>query len=120
MGAALGCGGVMADLRRCRSGHFSETAAYTLEALEEMNDTARRACLMPTESLFADCEAVCLPPFFAHLGHSGALLWQYKLGTTFPIGTRVRLLDKDGFFALGEVVAAEDSTAIKPIKQFVL
>ena len=44
-----------------------------------------------------------------------------KLKCDFPLGARVRLYDvSNAFFALGEVVEAEDGLAIKAIKTFVL
>lgn len=120
IGSALGCGAVMSALRRTASGQFTETQAITLDALETMDETARKARLQPVESLFVNLPEVILPPFFARLGHCGAMLYQAKLHTAYPCGTRVRLADAAGFFALGEIVEDAQGTAIKPIKQFVL
>ncbi len=120
IGAALGCGAVMSALRRTASGQFTEAQAITPDALEEMDEAARKTRLQPVESLFADLPKVVLPPFFARLGHCGALLYQAKLRTAYPCGTRVRLADAEGFFALGEAVEDAQGAAIKPIKQFVL
>ena len=35
-----------------------------------------------------------------------------------PVGTRLRISDRDGFFAIGEVRRYDEGTAIKPIKRF--
>ncbi len=118
IGAALGCGGVMASLRRAEASGFSLEEAHTLRELEAMTEAEREALLLPVEGLFASCPAVALPPFFARLGRAGAELYQRKLGTDFPLGTRVRLSDGEGFFALGEVRDFPDGSAIKPIKMF--
>lgn len=120
IGAALGCGGVMSSLERTACGHFDASAAVSLADLEAMSEDERAARLIPTEQLFSDCPAVCLPEFFEHLARSGAQIYQRKIGTAFPVLTRVRLYGAQGFFALGEVRDYDDGSAIKPIRQFVI
>jgi tRNA pseudouridine55 synthase len=120
IGAHLGCGGVMSALRRRKSGAFDLSQAITLEALKEMSEDEREAALLPTESLFCELDAIALPPFFARLAHCGVSLYQKKLGLSLPEGTRVRLCDDEGFFALGEARLQENEAMIKPIKQFKL
>ncbi len=118
IGAFLGCGGVMSALRRQKSGAFDLSQSITLEALKEMSESERQNALLPTESLFCDLDAIALPPFFAKLAHCGVSLYQKKLGLSLPDGTRVRLCDDDGFFALGEACTKDGENMIKPIKQF--
>ena len=78
-------------------------------------------CLLPTERLFGDLPVVALSPFFHTLCRNGCEIYQRKIGTNYPVGTRVRLCTVDGvFFAIGEVGEYEDGTAIKAIKIFVL
>lgn len=121
IGAALGAGGVMAALRRVEAGGFSIADCKTLDELEAMESEARLACLRPVEELFSNLEAVRLPDFFRTLCHNGCEIYQKKISTDFPIGTRVRLCDATGcFFALGEVQEFEGGSAIKAIKLFVL
>ncbi|MBQ8696849.1 MAG: hypothetical protein IJ519_03925, partial [Clostridia bacterium] len=120
IGKALGCGGAMKTLKRTAAGMFTLDGAYTLSQIEEMTEEERYALLKPTEELFFDLDKVLLPEFFERLAHSGLEIYQKKIGTDYPVGTRLRLHGKDGFFALGEVREYEDGTAIKPIKQFVL
>lgn len=120
IGEKLGCGGVMASLRRTQSGSFGIENAHTLDELDAMTDDERVAALMPTESLFDDCPCVMLNAFFSHLAHSGNEIYLKKLGLDFPVSQRIRLSDKNGFFAIGEVSEFENGKAIKPIKQFVL
>ncbi len=121
IGDKLGCGGVMSSLRRTASGAFDLSRSHSLEELESMEYDERVALLCDIESLFSDCPDVRLPDFFAHLAHSGAPIYQKKIGTSFEVGTRVRFSDKNGFFALGEATLDNEGTAvIKPIKQFVI
>lgn len=121
IGRALGCGGVMASLRRTEACGFSLSQCRTLEQLGEMSSEERAACLLPTEQLFADLPALPLPPFYYGLCRNGCELYQSRLGTDLPLGARVRLCDPDGrFFALGEVRDFEAGAAIKAIKVFVL
>ncbi len=118
IGQALGCGGVMADLLRTEAAGFPLSSAHTLQELESLDPAARAACLFPTEHIFRNLPAVSLAPFFARLARNGLEIYLKKIGCSFPVGTRVRLCDADGFFALGEVRAEDGGDAIKPIKQF--
>ena len=118
IGARLGTGGVMASLTRAEASGFLLENAHTLAELEAMGEEGRRRVLIPTEQLFAALPAVTLPPFFARLGRAGAEIYLRKIGTAFPLGTRVRMCDEGGFFALGEVREYEAGLAIKPIKMF--
>ena len=127
IGAALGVGGVMASLCRAEAGGFPLAAAHTLAELEAMSEAERLDTLIPVETLFADCPAVHLPPFFARLARSGQQVYQKKIGTAYPLGTRIRMKDDTGFFALGEVREydsekenGERELAIKPIKMFLV
>lgn len=123
IGAALDCGGAMAALRRIEAGGFSLAHATTPQALEDMDEAARAACLLPVESLFADLPAVPLAAFHERLIRGGCAVDQKKLGQALPCGTRVRLTGANGtFFALGETVSAPegDGVCIRSIKIFVL
>lgn len=118
LGNILGCGAAMSSLNRTASGAFTLADSYTLEQIEAMSFEERLALLCPVEKMFSTLPAVNLGDFFARLGHCGCELYQKKLRTGFALGQRVRLCDKNGFFAIGEVREYEDGTAIKPIKQF--
>ncbi|MBR6708359.1 MAG: tRNA pseudouridine(55) synthase TruB [Clostridia bacterium] len=120
IGAALGCGAVMADLRRTASGGFSLEKAYTLDAIEQMPPEERRNALIPLESLFASLPALQLGEFHEKLIRGGCAVAAKKLRTDLPLGTRLRLLGRDGFFALGEVIEADGTDAVKMIKLFSL
>ena len=121
IGAALGCGGVMATLRRVEAGGMGIDECHTLTELEAMDMEARLECLHPVERLFGDLPRVILPSFFHTLCRNGCEIYQRKIGMNHPVGTRVRLCREDGtFFAIGEVGEYEEGTAIKAIKTFVL
>lgn len=117
IGAALGCGGVMSALRRTAACGFSVEKAHTFDELEQMTEEERDALLLPTEAAFSHLPRVSLTEFFATLAKRGNQIYQHKIGTDMPLGTRVLLFDKDGFFAFGEVKSFPEGSAIKPIKQ---
>ena len=123
IGNALGCGGVMAALRRTQSGPFSERESICFQALEAMSPAQRCALLLPTEHLFLQYPAVRLPAFFERLCRAGLAVSLKKLGLALPNGAYVRLCDASGsFFALGQAVVGTnedpEAPALKPCKQF--
>ena len=121
IGAKLGCGGVMATLERAEACGISLDECHTINEIEKMSENERQAILLPTERLFDDLEAVKLPTFFEKLFRDGCPIYQKKIKTEFPVGSRVKICSENGkFFALGEVVEREEGTAIKSIKIFEL
>lgn len=121
IGARLGCGGVMATLERVEACGISLEQCHTLEELEEMSEADRQELLLPTERLFSDLCAVRLPEFFEKLFRSGCPIYQKKIRTDIPVGSRVRICRADGsFFALGEAVESDEESAIKSVKIFEL
>ncbi len=121
IGASLGCGGIMAELRRVEAGGFSLDTAHKVSELEEMSAEERFTLLAPVESLFTSLPRVCLSEFFEKLCRGGCEIYQKKIRSSFAIGERVRLCDSEGkFFALGEVGEYEGGSAIKAIKTFEL
>lgn len=120
IGAFLGCGASMSALRRTKSGNFTINYAHTIEDIEKMSYDERVALLMPTESLFEELDFVTLSDFYSRLCRSGCEIYQKKIGASFTVGTKVRMCDKNGFFALGEVREYPDGLAIKALKLFVL
>lgn len=121
IGAALGCGGVMAGLCRLSVGGFTLDDALTPDEIAEMTAEERMSALLPVGSLFADLVPVTLPPFYEKLFRSGCEIYLKKIGADIPVGARVRVLDRDGgFFALGEVFDYPDGAAVKSVKTFVL
>ena len=86
-----------------------------------MDPVGRLGRLLPTEALFSDLPRLKLSPFYSGLCRNGCELYQKKIGTAFPLGRRLRLLDPEGrFFALGEVMDYGGQSAVKMIKLFLL
>ena len=123
IGKKLGTGGVMKTLTRLSASGFTLADAVSLAQLESMSEEERLSHLLPVERVFASDGSVTLPAFFARLAEAGQQIYIKKLPASsidfsVEIGTRVRLYDKDGFFAIGEIRAYDDGAAIKPIRQF--
>jgi len=119
IGAALGCGGTMAALTRTEAAGFPLERAHTLAEWEAMGEEERAAQVIPLSRLFAGYPTLTLPAFFARLAKNGQPLWQEKIRTSYPAGTRLALYDADGFFALAEV-PADAPDRIRVLKLFVL
>ena len=117
IGRALGCGGVMEELCRVKNGGFSIEDAVAPEELDGMTPEERLRLLRPCEELFLDCPLLRLPAFYAALAHNGCEIYLSKLGLSLPPGTKCRMADAEGFFALGEVMPFPDGSAVKPLKQ---
>lgn len=121
IGKKLGCGGAMAALRRTAAGGYTLADCRTPAEVEAVQEAERPALLLPVESLFFSLFAVRLPPFYEKLARSGCEIYQKKLGTDYPVGTRLRVCDENrNFFALGEVREFPEGSAVKPIKMFEL
>ncbi len=118
LGDALGCGGVMAGLRRLESGNFSLAQAVSFAELTQADPQTLASFLCPLEQLFSDLPKVNLPPFFARLARCGCEVYQKKIGTSYPKGQRVTFWDNGTFFALGQSEEKEGEAVLKPIKQF--
>jgi len=118
IGRALGVGGVMASLCRMEAAGFSLAEAHTLEELEAASEEERRAFLFPVERVFSSLPRLNLPPFFARLAKNGAPIYQKKIGVSLPAGSRVRVADADGFFAVAESCELPDGMAFKTLKLF--
>ncbi|MBQ7347705.1 MAG: tRNA pseudouridine(55) synthase TruB [Clostridia bacterium] len=121
IGSALGCGGAMAALERTETGGFPIEIAHTVAEIEEMSTEERQALLIPTEELFRHLPSVSLPTFYERLCRSGCEIYLKKIGTSLPVGSRVRICTQEGeFFALGEVREYENGLAVKAMKTFCL
>ena len=120
IGERLGCGGCMSSLERLASGSFGIESSVTLDEIGNLTEEERAALLRPVESLFDKLPILTLPEFFEKLSRNGCEIYQKKLGTEYPTGTRLRIHGKDGFYALGEVFDYPDGSAAKIIKLFSL
>jgi tRNA pseudouridine55 synthase len=120
IGMYLGCGAVMSQLERTVSGNFKIQDTVTISELENMSLDEREGLILPIESLFSEAPSVTLPDFYARLFRSGCEIYQAKIKTSFENGAFLRIFDKDGFFAIGEVREYEGGSAIKSLKLFKL
>lgn len=121
IGGALGCGGVMASLRRDEACGLHLSQAHTLEEIEALTQEQRTALLLDVEGLFCDLPKVRLSPFFEKLFRDGCPIYQKKIKTDFKPCQRIRICSQNGeFFALGEVGEYEDGSAVRSIKIFKL
>ncbi len=118
IGKTLGCGAVMAALRRTEAAGFTLDAAHSAEELERLSPEERTALIIPVERVFEKYRLLRLDPFNARLAKCGQALRLSRLGIEADCGERLRLSDKNGFFALGEVTHEDGEIKVKPIKQF--
>ncbi len=118
IGASLGVGGVMKTLERISASDYTLGEAHTLAELEGMSEQQRLSCILPVEDVFKKYDCVVLDDFYSRLARSGQQIYLHKIKKQYKPGDVLRISDKDGFFAVGEVREFEDGTAIKPIRQF--
>lgn len=118
IGKKLGCGAVMKTLTRTSAGAFGIEDSFTEEELKQMTPEERVKALVPIDKLFEDSPEVKLSDFFAKLALCGCEIYQKKIKSDIPLGSLVRMYDKNGFFAVGRVQDYPDGSAIKPLKQF--
>lgn len=118
IGKKLGCGGVMAVLCRTEAAGYPLSECHTLSDVETMSPQERAACVIPIAQVFAQYESVTLPDFYARLARNGLPIYLRKIGRADPLGIYLRLFDRAGFFALGEVREEEEGIAVRPIRQF--
>ena len=108
----------MKTLCRLSAAGFDIESSHTLEELEALTEEERRALVVPIADIFRDKRSVWLNDFFGKLARCGAPIYVRKIGFDGEVGEIVRLYDKDGFFAVGEIRDTEEGKAIKPIRQF--
>ena len=115
---ALGCGATMKELQRTKSGDFLLENAHTIEELEKMEMSERISLLVPPENLFLEAPCVRFSEFYTKLFKSGCEIYQKKIGTSYEVGTPIRVYEGDEFLALAEVKEYEGGSAIKSKKFF--
>ena len=108
----------MKTLTRLSASGFALDEAHTLGELEALSDAERQMLVYPTDRIFSSFPSVALTDFFSKLAHSGQEIYLHKIGLSLKTGERVKLYDKTGFFAVGEVRLYDGMPAIKPIRQF--
>ena len=108
----------MKTLTRLSASGYKIDEARTLSELEAMSDSERAGVVYPVEDVFKKYELISLSDFFARLARAGQEIYLHKIKKDLKLGDVVRIADKNGFFAVGEVREYADGPAIKPIRQF--
>ncbi len=105
IGAALGCGGHVSELRRTRSGPFTLQHSVDLESLEQL--AAQQDCLpmrnllLPVDSAIKGMPTVVLPELSSHYLRQG----QAVLAANMPTAGWVRIVEDGGeFLGVGEIL----------------
>ena len=108
IGAALGCGGCMAALRRTRAGRYGIEQAHTLEEILAAPDP--EALLLPVDSLFDDRPALTVNEDAERRLRNGAVV-----GTLNAVDGEYRIYSHSGgFLLLGSVAQGE----LRTVKSF--
>ena len=108
VGAALGCGGCMAALRRTRAGRYGLDQAHTLEEILAAPDP--EALLLPVDSLFSDRPALTVNETAERRLRNGA-----AVGTLNAVDGEYRVYSHHGdFLALCAVTQGE----LRTVKSF--
>ena len=106
IGAALGCGGCMAALRRTRAGRYGIDQAHTLEEILAAPDP--EALLLPVDSLFSDRPALAVNENAERKLRNGAVV-----GTLNAVDGEYRVYSQRGEFLLLGSVTQGDLRTIK-------
>ena len=113
IGAYLGCGAVMTELKRTKSSCFSLDNSYTLDELKSMDENALQAVLSPIDSVFVD---------YPELKLNDKLKKLFCNGVKCSIGAKegtYRVYDKDGvFLAVAQVLERDNKNILKSVKTF--
>lgn len=118
IGKSLGCGGTMSFLRRTGCGCFSVDDAVGLPEIGALDDDLKNQLIIPLESAFSSLPVLRLPAFYERLAKNGCEIYQKKISSSYPVGTRLRVYDGKGFFALAEICEYPAGSAVKLIKRF--
>ncbi len=111
LGAALGCGAHLAELRRTRSGPFTVERASSLGTMEE---AARRGALaellLPLEEVDLGLETARLTPSGVRSALAGRRIALSEISSPAPGGpAQVRLVDPDGrLLGVAEPIAGQE------------
>jgi len=100
IGAALGCGGHVEQLRRTAVGRFTLDRSVSFEALELMADEERLALLLPFSEIAEELPAFALSADLAFFLRKG----QPVFAPHAPVAGLLRLFTREGaFLGVGEV-----------------
>ena len=113
IGAHLGCGAVMCELKRTKSSCFSIENSHTLDELKAMSQDELMAVLKPVDSVFSNYPRLVLNDKLKKLFCNGV-----KCTIGADEGT-YRVYDKAGsFLAVAEVLKKDEKNILKSVKTF--
>jgi tRNA pseudouridine55 synthase len=116
LGAALGCGGHLAALRRLCVGPFAVEAALPLAALAEMTGEELASRLIPLARCLPDLKQVTVAPEQVRQIRQGrSLLWA---GNGLALGEQVRVMAETELVAVARVQGKPDQTLLSPVRVF--
>ena len=115
IGEKLGCGGIMAGLRRTASGMFGIAQACAPDYLLGLENPA--SALISCEDVLSRFteRKIKLDAFYSRLAKNGAEIYLQKLGLHLDAGEKVLMYDENNIlFAFGEVKSFAGGAACKP------
>lgn len=113
IGAKLGCGACMSSLTRSEVDVFTREDAIVFDDLNNMSADEILSHLIPVERMFLHLPEARMDDFFDRLFRQGQKIKLSKLrGIKGEVGDLLRVYDKNGFYALGEI------TEIEGVKHF--
>jgi len=124
IGAALGCGACLSELRRMACGQFCIEDAVDLERLLEAlrRDASSTPYLVPMTALLPELGSVPVDQAAAErVRHGGLVPWSAVcsgLAPGFSCGTKVKILHNDSMIALGECRLSAGLPVLAPIRVF--
>lgn len=98
IGDYFGCGATVATLRRTSAGQFDLNQAYTWEQLQQMDEAALHACLLPVDLPLRDWPRVELDEM-----HAAKVKHGQTITVDSAISGSVRIYSEKQFLGLGEL-----------------
>jgi len=119
LGQRLGCGAVMAELKRLVVGPLSLETSISLDELSRQSEEQRQQAILKLEELFAFLPAVhVLPDSQERVGHGQTLgPRHYQTSEALTEGQKVPILSASGqMLAVGEARQREGQIVIAPVR----
>ena len=116
MGAALGCGGMVTELRRIQSGRFRLENAVSLTQVQQLINSGQPLPFLPVEQAFEAYPPIGLDSRLARLWSNGVKLSLSQFSFPFPDGLLRIYAPGERFLGLGYV--DWEAQALRVKKQF--
>ena len=115
IGRELGCGATVSELRRTSSNGFSESNAWTLTKIMDMNmEDISRNCVLPTESLFESLPTAHVTSAHSfRFKHGGALsVERVKFSISPRTSVSYKVYTDSKFVGLGKIDETSDELKV--------